>query len=194
MWSCRVSFANFMLNARRQSSPHLAHLATQSFSISKIEPFTPSHSFSQQLLARFVGIVYSLDPFWKTKRASPYIPTRNCLSRSFLVLPWKQDLEQALGEWNTVQATLRQVSTKLSRSMLALGASCGASLLLLAEYTFFHSESALFDDQHLWLKISQRVRLRGEKQTSKHIVILFILQKGVTFARNWQETNRYNAG
>eukprot|EP00434_Breviolum_minutum_P032957 symbB.v1.2.029154.t1/scaffold3143.1/size62517/3 len=67
---------------------------------------------------------------------------------SFCIHFFKEmDLEQALGEWNTVQATLRQVSTKLSRSMLALGASCGASLLLLAEYTFFHSESALFDDQ-----------------------------------------------
>ena len=53
-------------------------------------------------------------------------------------------MEQALNEWNTVQATLRQVSTKLSRSMLALGASCGASLLLLAEYTFFHTDSSIF--------------------------------------------------
>lgn len=97
MWSCRVSFANFMLNARRQSSPHLAHLATQSFSISKIEPFTPSHSFSQQLLARFVGIVCSLDPFWKTKRASPDILTRNCLSRSFLVLPLQTGLGTSTG-------------------------------------------------------------------------------------------------
>ena len=58
------------------------------------------------------------------------------------------DLEQALNEWNTVQATLRQVSTKLSRSMLALGASCGASMLVLAEYTFFESgDSTLFVDQ-----------------------------------------------
>ena len=56
----------------------------------------------------------------------------------------EMDMEQALNEWNTVQATLRQVSTKLSRSMLALGASCGASLLLLAEYTFFHTDSSIF--------------------------------------------------
>ena len=59
----------------------------------------------------------------------------------------EMDLEQALNEWNTVQATLRQVSTKLSRSMLALGASCGASLILLAEYTFFHTDSSIFVDQ-----------------------------------------------
>ena len=63
----------------------------------------------------------------------------DCFSISFFQ---EMDLEHALQEWNTVQATLRQVSTKLSLSLLASGASCGACLLLLAEYIFFHPEAA----------------------------------------------------
>jgi len=51
------------------------------------------------------------------------------------------DIEVALGEWNMVQATLRQVSTKLSATMLLLGSSCGASLLLLVQLTVLHDDS-----------------------------------------------------
>ena len=42
-----------------------------------------------------------------------------------------------------VQATLRQLSTKLSTSMLLLGSSCGASLLLLVQLTVFEQEEGL---------------------------------------------------
>ena len=52
------------------------------------------------------------------------------------------DIEVALDEWNMVQATLRQVSTKLSATMLLLGSSCGASLLMLVELTVL-SDSTL---------------------------------------------------
>eukprot|EP00438_Fugacium_kawagutii_P033056 Skav206315 [mRNA] locus=scaffold3460:62541:64426:+ [translate_table: standard] len=51
------------------------------------------------------------------------------------------DMEVALGEWNMIQATLRQVSTKLSAPMLLLGSSCGASLLLLVQLTVLHDET-----------------------------------------------------
>ena len=47
----------------------------------------------------------------------------------------EMDMELALSEWNTVQATLRTLSTKLSTSMLLLGSSCAASLLLLVQLT-----------------------------------------------------------
>ena len=43
------------------------------------------------------------------------------------------DIEQALEEWNTVQATLRQVSAKVSDALLLLGLVCLGSIALLAE-------------------------------------------------------------
>ena len=42
---------------------------------------------------------------------------------------------------NTVQATLRQVSTKLSYSLVALGGSCGAALLLGPRWTVYVARS-----------------------------------------------------
>lgn len=69
---------------------------------------------------------------------------------SFSISFFKEmDVEQALDEWNTVQATLRQVSTKLSYSLVALGGSCGAALLLLAELVFFHPESPVMTQSAL---------------------------------------------
>jgi len=52
------------------------------------------------------------------------------------------DIEVALSDWNMVQATLRQVSTKLSPSMLLLGSSCGASLLLLVQLTVLTDDAS----------------------------------------------------
>jgi len=45
----------------------------------------------------------------------------------------EMNMEQAIQEWNQVQATLRQVSRKLSGSLLLLGSSCLACLAILAE-------------------------------------------------------------
>ena len=42
-------------------------------------------------------------------------------------------LWQALSEWNTLQATLRQASTKISDSLLVIGFCCLASMALLGE-------------------------------------------------------------
>eukprot|EP00913_Durusdinium_trenchii_P026624 g24980.t1 len=50
------------------------------------------------------------------------------------------DLGIASAEWNVVQVTLRQVSTKLGASLLLLGSSCLVSLLLLVEIAFFRPE------------------------------------------------------
>lgn len=51
------------------------------------------------------------------------------------------DCGRALDEWNVLQATLRQTSTKLSVSMLILGICCGASMLFLVEIAFFADET-----------------------------------------------------
>ena len=55
----------------------------------------------------------------------------------------EMDMELALQEWNTVQATLRTLSTKLSTSMLLLGSSCAASLLLLVQLTVLSDGSQI---------------------------------------------------
>lgn len=50
-------------------------------------------------------------------------------------------IPDAIEEWNVVQATLRHVSSKLSRSLLVLGSSCcGASLLNLIDLAFVRSD------------------------------------------------------
>ncbi|CAE7946803.1 DNAH6 [Symbiodinium sp. KB8] len=51
------------------------------------------------------------------------------------------DFEQALEDWNEVQATLRQVSTKLSDSFIALAAGCVGALVFFAEQAFRQPES-----------------------------------------------------
>jgi len=50
------------------------------------------------------------------------------------------DLEEALEEWNVLQATLRQVSSKLSDCLLVIGACCLASVMILAEHVLFASD------------------------------------------------------
>ena len=45
-------------------------------------------------------------------------------------------------EWNVVQATLRQVSMRLSGSVLFLGCSCGVSLLVLVDLAWLRNEVA----------------------------------------------------
>ena len=50
-------------------------------------------------------------------------------------------MEDALAEWNVVQATLRHVSTKLSKSLLVLGTSCCmASMLSLVHVAFVRTD------------------------------------------------------
>eukprot|EP00438_Fugacium_kawagutii_P008017 Skav209168 [mRNA] locus=scaffold1137:385455:386678:- [translate_table: standard] len=53
------------------------------------------------------------------------------------------DIEEALDEWNVLQATLRQVSCKMSDSLLAMGLCCLASVALLAEQVVLSPEVAL---------------------------------------------------
>ena len=53
-----------------------------------------------------------------------------------------RDFEEAVEEWNVLQATLRHVSTKLSHSLLVLGSSCAASILYLIELTFLRSNDS----------------------------------------------------
>ena len=50
-------------------------------------------------------------------------------------------LWQALGEWNTLQATLRQASTKISDSLLVIGFCCLASMALLGEQVIRNPQS-----------------------------------------------------
>eukprot|EP00438_Fugacium_kawagutii_P004127 Skav211251 [mRNA] locus=scaffold3676:61595:63206:+ [translate_table: standard] len=45
----------------------------------------------------------------------------------------EMDIEEALQEWNTLQATLRQASTKISDALLVIGFCCLASMVLLGE-------------------------------------------------------------
>lgn len=60
---------------------------------------------------------------------------------SFSVKFFQQmDMGIAIQDWNVVQATLRQVSMKLSTSLLLLGSSCSVSLLLLLEVAFLRTE------------------------------------------------------
>lgn len=60
---------------------------------------------------------------------------------SFSVKFFQQmDMAIAIQDWNVVQATLRQVSMKLSTSLLLLGSSCSVSLLLLLEVAFLRTE------------------------------------------------------
>jgi len=59
------------------------------------------------------------------------------------------DCGRALEEWNVLQATLRQISTKLSGSMLVLGISCGASMLFLVEIAFLQSDENRFSPEDL---------------------------------------------
>ena len=50
------------------------------------------------------------------------------------------DLEEALEEWNVLQATLRQVSGKMSDSLLALGFSSLASVVIFGEQVIQSSD------------------------------------------------------
>ena len=54
------------------------------------------------------------------------------------------DCGKAVDEWNVLQATLRQISTRLSESMLILAISCGASMLFLIEIAFLQSDENHF--------------------------------------------------
>jgi len=63
------------------------------------------------------------------------------------------DFQNALAEWNVLQALLRHVSSKLSASLLVLGFSAGASVLYLIEQAFVRNdvESGIpFILQNLW--------------------------------------------
>ena len=52
------------------------------------------------------------------------------------------NFQDALIEWNVVQASLRHISSKLSRSLLIMGSSCcGASLLCLIDLAFLRSDA-----------------------------------------------------
>lgn len=60
---------------------------------------------------------------------------------SFSVNFFRQmDVKDALAEWNVLQAMLRHVSAKLSRSLLLLGCASCASLLYLIEVSFIRSD------------------------------------------------------
>eukprot|EP00438_Fugacium_kawagutii_P012026 Skav218168 [mRNA] locus=scaffold5213:131379:138001:- [translate_table: standard] len=50
------------------------------------------------------------------------------------------NFQNALAEWNVLQAMMRHVSTKLSGSLLVLGLSSGISILYLIEVTFVRSD------------------------------------------------------
>lgn len=50
------------------------------------------------------------------------------------------DIEEALEEWNVLQATLRQVSSKMSSSLLAIGFCALAGLAILAEHVMLRSD------------------------------------------------------
>ncbi|CAK9005916.1 Uncharacterized protein SCF082_LOCUS8798 [Durusdinium trenchii] len=64
------------------------------------------------------------------------------------------DLGIASAEWNVVQVTLRQVSTKLGASLLLLGSSCLVSLLLLVEIAFFRPDEHRGERTHVLLFIA----------------------------------------
>ena len=49
--------------------------------------------------------------------------------------------QEALEEWNVLQATLRQVSGKLSDSLLAVALGCLVSLAILGEHLLFAPEA-----------------------------------------------------
>lgn len=49
------------------------------------------------------------------------------------------DIEEALEEWNVLQAALRQVSSKMSSSLLAIGFCALAGLAILAEHVIFRT-------------------------------------------------------
>mmetsp|Transcript_20140 Transcript_20140/g.47614 ORF Transcript_20140/g.47614 Transcript_20140/m.47614 type:complete len:738 (-) Transcript_20140:111-2324(-) len=66
------------------------------------------------------------------------------------------NMEKALEEWNLVQATLRQVSGKISGSLFILGATCFATLMFLAEQLLNNADllrnlSTNLVDTCLWL-------------------------------------------
>ncbi|CAE7647778.1 DNAH6 [Symbiodinium sp. CCMP2592] len=62
------------------------------------------------------------------------------------------DFEQALEDWNEVQATLRQVSTKLSDGFIALAAGCVGALIFFAEQAFRQPELLRFSYRStLWI-------------------------------------------
>jgi len=65
------------------------------------------------------------------------------------------NIQDALLEWNVVQASLRHISSKLSRSLLIMGSSCcGASLLCLIDLAFVRSDAEsgfAFLFQTFWL-------------------------------------------
>lgn len=73
----------------------------------------------------------------------------------------EMDMELALQEWNTVQATLRTLSTKLSTSMLLLGSSCAASLLLLVQLTVLPDGS----------QIKARRVFKRRRLASRHVAL-----------------------
>jgi len=62
------------------------------------------------------------------------------------------DFEQALEDWNEVQATLRQVSTKLSDGFIALAAGCVGALIFFAEQALRQPELLRFSYRStLWI-------------------------------------------
>lgn len=73
---------------------------------------------------------------------------------SFSVNFFRQmDVKEALAEWNVLQAMLRHVSAKLSRSLLLLGCASCASLLYLIEVSFIRDrdvEGFGFIIQYFW--------------------------------------------
>eukprot|EP00435_Cladocopium_sp_Y103_P021825 s1418_g5.t1 len=63
------------------------------------------------------------------------------------------DVKEALAEWNVLQAMLRHISAKLSRSLLPLGCACGASILYLIELSLLRPDvegGFEFILQNLW--------------------------------------------
>jgi len=59
------------------------------------------------------------------------------------------NIEEALEEWNKAQALLRQVSSKISVSLLILGSACLAFLALLAELVVLRPEE-IRDESIVW--------------------------------------------
>lgn len=59
-------------------------------------------------------------------------------------------IEDALEEWNILQATLRQVSTKMSNCFRAMGFCCLASVALLAEQVIFYTDEVSLSNKLQW--------------------------------------------
>lgn len=59
-------------------------------------------------------------------------------------------IEDALEEWNILQATLRQVSTKMSDCFRVMGFCCLASVALLAEQVIFYTDEVPLSNKLQW--------------------------------------------